>query len=260
MPRPSTHPQSLGTLRPHRSGRCAWVSGVGAVALMCIASASRAEAQGSTVVHPSPFIAHKAESLLREQLPCLGCHAFGDEGGRLAPDLRTVRERRNAAYIAAMIDAPQRTAPGSLMPRTLMLPATRDAIVSYLQSLPGDGNVAGATAGAASAGAASAPAASTDGAALYAAWCAGCHGVRGKGDGPNARFLPVRPAAHADAATMRERPDDALYDTIAGGGAIMNRSARMPAFGATLSDPQIRALVAYIRALCACTGPSWSTR
>lgn len=212
-----------------------------------------AGAQGNAA--PTPFMRHKAEQLLREQLPCLGCHAFGQEGGRLAPDLRTVRERRSAEYIEAMIDAPQQQAPGSLMPRTVMLPATREAIVRYLQSLPGDGNTPAATAGAGAA-----VAASTDGGALYAAWCAGCHGARGKGDGANAQYLPVPPAKHDDAAAMSRRSDDALYDTIAGGGAIMNRSARMPAFGATLADPQIRALVVYIRTLCSCKGPEWSAR
>jgi hypothetical protein len=70
----------------------------------------------------------------------------------------------------------------------------------------------------------------------------------------------VKPAAHSDAGAMRQRPDDALFDTIAGGGAIMNRSPRMPAFGETLTGTQIRALVAHIRHLCRCAGPTWSTR
>lgn len=202
----------------------------------------------------SPFLAHKAEVLLRDHLPCLGCHAFGEEGGRLAPDLRTVRARRSAEYIAAIIDAPQQVVPGSMMPRTMMLPATRETIVHYLQSLPGDGRAGPATD-------TRRPAAvGSEGASLYATWCASCHGQRGGGDGSNARYLPVKPAVHADASAMRLRPDDALYDTIAGGGAIMNRSPRMPAYGETLSDVQIRSLVAYIRELCRCVGPTWSTR
>lgn len=57
---------------------------------------------------------------------------------------------------------------------------------------------------------------------------------------------------------MELRSDDALYDTIAGGGAIMNRSPRMPAFGATLTYGEIRALVSHIRTLCNCEGPAWS--
>ena len=47
-------------------------------------------------------------------------------------------------------------------------------------------------------------------------------------------------------------------DTIFGGGVIMNRSARMPAFGESLNTVQIRALVRYIRTLCHCEGPQWS--
>lgn len=251
MPRSSTVLRPVAAPRVRGAPwRIAW--SVGALLAVCTVLPSRhATAQASAA--PSAFAVHKAETLLREQLPCLGCHAFGSEGGRLAPDLRTVRQRRSVAYIAAMIDAPQQQAPGSLMPRTAMLPATREAIVRYLQSLPGDGNAPPPTAGAAAA-----VAASTDGAALYATWCAGCHGARGKGDGPNARYLPVPPAKHADASAMSLRSDDALYDTIAGGGAIMNRSPRMPAFGETLADPQIRALVSYIRTLCSCKGPAWS--
>ncbi len=98
----------------------------------------------------------------------------------------------------------------------------------------------------------------TSAAALYQRWCASCHGATGKGDGPNARQLPVAPARHADAVTTARRSDDALFDTIDGGGAIMNRSARMPAFGASLSAKEIRSLVRYIRTLCRCEGPTWS--
>ncbi len=58
---------------------------------------------------------------------------------------------------------------------------------------------------------------------------------------------------------MSRRSDDALFDAIAGGGAIMNKSPRMPAFGETLSHGEIQSLVRHIRALCKCAGPAWST-
>jgi mono/diheme cytochrome c family protein len=203
----------------------------------------------------STFATRKAEALLRDHLPCLGCHAWGDEGGRLAPDLRTVRQRRSATYVAAIVDDPQRVAPGSIMPRTVMQRATRDAVVGLLQSGTGNGNSETPV----SARDSQAPG-GQEGAALYARWCAACHGTGGGGDGPNAAHLPVKPAVHGDARIMSRRSDDALYDTIAGGGAIMNRSPRMPAFGETLSATQIRTLVAYIRQLCRCEGPAWSTR
>ena len=210
-------------------------------------------AAGAAASSPlSPFAARKAERLLREQLPCLGCHTLGDEGGKIGPDLTTVRARRSAAYVAAMVADPQATAPAAAMPKVAMPEATRLLVVRYLASRPGSAG------GAAPAPAAAPRPAAADGAALYARWCAACHGAGGNGDGPNAPFLPVEPAVHADAKAMALRPDDSLYDTIAGGGGIMNRSPRMPPFGATLSAAEIRALVAHIRALCRCQGPEWS--
>ncbi|HEX7122629.1 MAG TPA: cytochrome c, partial [Gemmatimonadaceae bacterium] len=97
-----------------------------------------------------------------------------------------------------------------------------------------------------------------DGAALYALHCAACHGTRGRGDGPNAARLPVPPAVHASREAMSRRSDDALFDTIYGGGAVMNRSPRMPPYGETLSRAEIWALVRHIRTLCRCEGPAWS--
>jgi mono/diheme cytochrome c family protein len=215
----------------------------------------------------SPFAARKAVTMLREQLPCLGCHQLRGEGGRIGPDLTTVRERRSPEYIAAMITDPQRTAPGSAMPRTPMSEATRATITRYLANLPGTAPPDGASSpapsnvtsmGSSSSSQAQGSSDSADAPALYARWCASCHGVEGKGNGPNARFLRVMPANHADAALESRRPDDSLYDTIAAGGSVMNRSPWMPAFGESLSATEIRALVAHIRTLCRCQGPKWS--
>lgn len=200
----------------------------------------------------SPFSRNKAEELLRNHLPCLGCHKLNGEGGAIGPDLTTVRERRSPAYIAAMVSDPQLVMPGSVMPKTRMADATRDLIVRYLAARPGAAPDSTVPAPAA------APPAATTGVALYAKWCASCHGTGGLGDGPNAANLPVKPAPHASRDAMSARPDDSLFDTIAGGGAIMNRSPRMPAFGATLTSVEIRALVRHIRTLCRCEGPSWS--
>jgi mono/diheme cytochrome c family protein len=202
----------------------------------------------------TPFARAKAEALLRDQLPCLGCHTLDGKGGKLAPELATVRSRRDAAYIARVVTDPQAIVPGTLMPHTPMPHSWRALIVLYLG---GDPTIVD--------GAAAVPRVDTGaradstGATLYARYCIGCHGPQGRGDGPNAAFLPVPPARHASKDAMSARPDDALYDTIAGGGAIMNRSPRMPAYGTTLTPAHIRALVRHIRSLCQCQGPSWST-
>ncbi len=201
----------------------------------------------------SPFAIAKATTLLREKYGCLGCHRLGEEGGQLAPALHDVRTRRDAAYIAAIIRNPQQARPGAAMPRTRMPDSDRRLITRFL-----GGDVAMQNVAVREPAAATPAPADANGAALYRTWCAGCHGITGRGDGPNAKALPVPPARHADAATMSQRPDDTLYDTIDGGGAIMNRSARMPAFGGSLSPTQIRALVAHIRSLCRCVGPAWS--
>ena len=215
---------------------------------LLLLAARSLSAQGPSL---TPFETAKARSLFERRLPCLGCHELDGQGGRVGPPLTSVAERRSPAYIAAMIADPQRAVPGSAMPKTPMTPATRLLIARYLargdvppdSSLRADRDV---------------PRPAGSPTALYAKWCASCHGDRGDGAGPNAGHLPVRPAAHADARAMRARSDDALFDVIAGGGVIAGKSARMPAFGETLTPAEIRSLVAHIRALCRCEGPAWS--
>jgi mono/diheme cytochrome c family protein len=198
----------------------------------------------------SPFQTEKARTLLRTQLSCLGCHELNGEGGRIGPSLTTVGERRNAAYIRAIIEDPQRVVPGAAMPKTPMPLATRDLVIRYITR--------NARAGILLPSPAPQSILNPPSSILYQRWCASCHGQNGGGDGPNAKYLPAPPAIHRSAAQMSMRSDDALFDAIAGGGAVMGKSARMPAFGATLAPAEIRSLVAYIRNLCACRGPAWS--
>lgn len=199
----------------------------------------------------TPFQEAKVRALFREQLPCLGCHELEGDGGRSAPSLTTVAARRNAAYIRAIIEDPQRVVPGAAMPRTTMPQSTRELVIRYL-TRNASGGAAPPARPLASYGRTLPPS------SLYSRWCASCHGHNGGADGPDARNLPVPPAVHLDAAKMGARSDDALFDAIAGGGAVMGKSARMPAFGSTLTPAEIRSLVGYIRGLCACAGPSWS--
>lgn len=196
----------------------------------------------------SAFATQKAERLLRDKHSCLGCHQLKGEGGQLGPRLDDVRTRRDAVYIASMISDPQHTKPGVIMPRVRMPANERSLIVRYLG---GDTTKIVRTV-------TSASGTTADGKLLYTQWCAGCHGMSGNGDGPNAKALPVKPAKHAEATAMSARSDDALFDTIEAGGAIMNKHHRMPAFGGTLGTTEIRALVGYIRTLCKCRGPQWS--
>lgn len=219
----------------------------------------RSGAERLPAAAPAALDAHgmqKARVLLQEKLACLGCHRLGDTGGMIGPDLSSVAQRLEPAFVAAMVREPHALAPQAIMPRLPMPERTRDLIVRYLvqQAEPRTASPVLSPLDAILPG----PAGEGAVAALYRRDCAPCHGVAGRGDGFNAPLLPVRPTAHADAAYLATRADDTLYDGIAAGGAILNRSHLMPAWGETLSAPQIRDLVGHLRALCACAGPAWS--
>lgn len=227
--------------------------GVRALLLVAVAGPVAAQPERAVATPLTRFAEQKAEVLLRDKLPCLGCHQLGSDGGRLAPDLATVRTRRSTEYIAAIVRDPQRVRPGTSMPRHPMPASQEQLIVRYLSTRRGD-----ATSDSAPAIASAVPE-DRSAPALYTRFCAGCHGATGGGDGPNAKFLPVPPAAHRSAAAMAPRSDAALFDAIAGGGTIMNRSPRMPAFALVLQAAEIQSLVRHIRGLCRCEGPAWST-
>ena len=94
---------------------------------------------------------------------------------------------------------------------------------------------------------ASTPCRAQDVAKLYAANCAGCHGPKGKGNGPSAGALIPPPGDFAQ--TLRGRSDKWIAQVIEKGGAGGNMVAVMPAYGGLLTDAQVNALVVYIKGL-----------
>ena len=84
---------------------------------------------------------------------------------------------------------------------------------------------------------------------LYKQYCASCHGVDGKGTGPAATALPVKPADHSNPAVMSKLSDADLFKAIKEGGQAVGKSPAMPPWGGTLKDEQIHALVAHVRSL-----------
>ena len=203
-------------------------------------------AQQTSLPKLSAFQRAKAEALLEQKLPCLGCHTIGTRGGVIGPDLSSVGLRLERARIRAQIDDPR-----GLMPRIALPASTRELIVDYLTEQR--------AAPVARAPVPVQPAAgATEAQALYGRHCAACHGLRGAGDGYNAARLDRPPAKHADARVMSTRTDDRLYDAIYAGAAMLGGSARMPSFGQTLTPAQIRLLVAHIRELCRCRQPAWA--
>ena len=86
----------------------------------------------------------------------------------------------------------------------------------------------------------------------YQWYCSQCHGIKGKGDGINAKFLTVPPRNHTKAAYLETRTDEQLFEAIKFGGLSVGRAPCMPAWGHTLAEDTIHSLVRYIRELCHC--------
>lgn len=229
---------------------------IAAIALSLLLATAGGLAAQATPEALTPFQQRRTERMLNDRLACLGCHRLGADGGAIGPALDGLAARSNADYVVRMITNPAATVPGTIMPRQPMPEREARRLAAYLMTF----DAAGATTppGQPEAPPAIAPEQRVDGAALYARHCAACHGTTGDGDGWNAANLPVAPTRHSDAEAMSKRPDDTLYDGIAAGGWVLDRSNRMPAFGELLEPEQIRALVRHIRSLCACEGPGWS--
>jgi putative copper resistance protein D len=81
------------------------------------------------------------------------------------------------------------------------------------------------------------------GSASYDANCAQCHGLHGRGDGPAATTLTIKPIDLAEHAA-HHRPGD-IFWWIAHGIA----NTPMPAFSPRLDDEELWTLVQYLRAL-----------
>jgi len=83
-------------------------------------------------------------------------------------------------------------------------------------------------------------AAFADGAATYKAKCALCHGANGGGDTPSGKAMKVKDL-RSDA--VQKQTDIELTKTISGG------KGKMPAYGKQLTEPDIAAVIAFIRTL-----------
>jgi len=94
-----------------------------------------------------------------------------------------------------------------------------------------------------------------DGAALYASWCASCHGADGRGVPAASTRLEVPPADLRDCKTSTAEPEDRWIGIVTQGGAAFGLSLDMPAFGEAATPEQVRAVVRYARSLCG--EPGW---
>jgi mono/diheme cytochrome c family protein len=88
-----------------------------------------------------------------------------------------------------------------------------------------------------------------EGKKLYETYCVTCHGDKGKGNGPAAQSLPVKPADHTNGTVMNPLSDQFLFDIISKGGGAVGKSTFMPAWGSALNEKQIKDIVAHLRSI-----------
>lgn len=84
----------------------------------------------------------------------------------------------------------------------------------------------------------------TTGPAIYAHLCRKCHGATGRGDGPQAQWKYLPPANFHTPAS-RAKSDEQLLAIIGNGVTL----TPMHSYRGTLTDAQMREVVAHIRTL-----------
>ncbi|HJS29318.1 MAG TPA: c-type cytochrome [Anaerolineales bacterium] len=82
------------------------------------------------------------------------------------------------------------------------------------------------------------------GASLYEESCAGCHGVEGRGDGPEAASLATAPPDFSSPEFFASRSSESLFQVISDGAG-----QAMPAYAPDFSEEQRWALADYVRSL-----------
>jgi mono/diheme cytochrome c family protein len=94
------------------------------------------------------------------------------------------------------------------------------------------------------------------GAEVYKHYCSICHGDNGKGDGFNSTNLAVPPRNFSAAQFWRQATDEHLLLAVSKGGPAVGKSVLMPAWGKTLTDRNMRDIVAFLHTLAEQNGPT----
>lgn len=166
---------------------------------------------------------------------CLACHQYGEDDGRIAPDLTYVGDQRSADYLGAFLANPARLIPGAVMPTIpleeqehgqLLRRLTTEAVGPVRLHDDEEQGDHGDHDGEA------APAAKH----LYMALCQRCHAAGGDGFGPIQPNLSGFPRAFAGNANFfRHAEDDRLLRSVENGipgtsmppyGRLLNRQNR----------------------------------
>lgn len=131
---------------------------------------------------------------------CLACHQFGDEDGRIAPDLTRIGLMRNRDYLSDFLTHPSRNIPGAIMPPSPLAPQEQEALVAFLAETAVE------------------PLHHQSPKEIYMHLCQRCHAANGDGKGliqPNLAQFPRAFAGNAD--FFRRASDARLRDSLAKG-------------------------------------------
>ncbi|HUK18231.1 MAG TPA: cytochrome b N-terminal domain-containing protein [Bryobacteraceae bacterium] len=103
---------------------------------------------------------------------CVSCHAMGERGASIGPDLTRITIHRDAAWMIEHFKRPSAMRPGSSMPPIQLSDSQLNALAAFLLKLnPDNASALDNT-----------PAFAADGAQVYQAnHCAGCHKINGVG-------------------------------------------------------------------------------
>jgi cytochrome c oxidase cbb3-type subunit III len=86
---------------------------------------------------------------------------------------------------------------------------------------------------------------------VFRHYCQVCHGAGGQGDGSNASQLATPPRDFTQSKFWASTTDERVHFAVAQGGPSVGKSVLMPAWGHTLSKPQIDDVIVYLRAFVA---------
>ena len=99
------------------------------------------------------------------------------------------------------------------------------------------------------------PAQAEDAEQVFQFYCSQCHGLEGKGDGPNVtKDFPVSPRNFTSAEEMNKLTDADIRNVVLDGGPAVSKSPMMPPWGKTLTEAEVDGLVKHLRKLCNCKG------
>lgn len=84
---------------------------------------------------------------------------------------------------------------------------------------------------------------------VFYQYCVWCHADSTPAGPSNRSNLNPQPPLLNDGTVLNSESDDSLQNMIALGGSAVGKSAMMPAYGKTLSQEDVRSVIAYARAI-----------